>query len=105
MGRGNNFVLNEEDDEIVFPACTLPSNDNSIINPNDLDRDYFRIKLVENFSIKLSRGDVYWPRSIRSKHRELISFQIFCLQLNFCLNFILNLATFECLILIHLSIA
>ena len=35
-----------------------------------LDRDYFRRKLVENFSIKLSRGDVYWPRSARNQHVE-----------------------------------
>ena len=70
MGRGNDFISNEDDDEIISPACNLPSNDNSIININDLDRDYFRRKLVENFSIKLSRGDVYWLRSIRNKHGE-----------------------------------
>ena len=70
MGRGNDFISNEEDDEIVSPTCTLPSNDNSIINLNDLHRDYFRRKLDENFSIKLSRGDVFWPRSIRNKHGE-----------------------------------
>ena len=66
MGRGNDFILNEEDDEIFYPASTLPSDNNSIVNFNDLDRDYFSRKLVENFSIKLSRGDVYWPRSMRN---------------------------------------
>ena len=36
IGRGN-----KEDNEIASPARTLPSNENSIINLNYLDRDYF----------------------------------------------------------------
>ena len=59
MGRGNNFISSKEDDDIVSSSYIPFSNNHLITNLNDLDRDYFKRKLVENFLIKLSRGDIY----------------------------------------------
>ena len=55
-GRADDF---EEDTEPLRNPGFMPNpNDDSILNVNDLDRDYFRSKLVEIFTIRLRRGDV-----------------------------------------------
>ena len=57
--RRNDFISSEDDDDIISSSCIPPSSNHSITNINDLDRDYFWRKLVENFLIKLSRRDIY----------------------------------------------
>ena len=64
VGRANDFLLDEEEgNDFPAPSFIPDPNDDSIRIVSDLERDYFRRKLVENFSIRLSRGEVMWPRS------------------------------------------
>ena len=60
-GRADDFE--EDNGPFPNPGFTPNPNDDSILNLNDLDRDYFRSKLIENFAIRLRRADVVWPRA------------------------------------------
>ena len=52
-------MCDEEDgDNVPVPSLIPDPNDDSIVSVSALGRDYFRRKLVETFSIRLSRGEV-----------------------------------------------
>ena len=65
MGRGNDIEISLN--SIPTFTGTIPNeNSEKTRVVNDLDRDYFRKKLVEHFMIKRERNELVWPRSVSS---------------------------------------
>ena len=65
MGRSNDMANDEETNpDLNFNGIIPDDTDDSIRIVNDLNRDFFREKLVQHFYIRWERGDVFWPRKV-----------------------------------------
>ena len=66
IGRGSDECDDNDDSVTDFSGIIPDGNDSSVRVVNQLNRDYFRERLVENFHIRSQNNDVSWPRSINN---------------------------------------
>ena len=67
QGRSSDHSEDDTNPNLLFEGIVPDDNDNSIQIVNDLNRDYFREKLVQHFYIRWKNKDVFWPRHVNQQ--------------------------------------